>query len=56
MKTNLSLLEILKNEQKKRSKGGIYHQTQIKFSYNTNRIEGSKLSEEQTRFIYETNT
>ncbi len=32
------------------------HQTQIKLSFNTNRIEGSKLSEEQTRYIYETNT
>ncbi|PIE86253.1 MAG: cell filamentation protein Fic [Bacteroidia bacterium] len=37
-------------------KGGIYHKTQIKLTYNTNRIEGSKLSEEQTRYIYETNT
>jgi len=37
-------------------KGGIYHQTQIKLAYNSNRIEGSKLSEEQTRYIYETNT
>ncbi|HPS13724.1 MAG TPA: Fic family protein, partial [Prolixibacteraceae bacterium] len=35
---------------------GIYHQTQIQLAYNTNRIEGSKLSEEQTRYIYETNT
>ncbi len=38
------------------NKGGFYHQTQIKFSFNTNRIEGSKLSEEQTGYIYETNT
>ena len=37
-------------------KGGLYHQTQIKLAYNSNRIEGSILSEEQTRYIYETNT
>jgi len=41
---------------KMRLKGGLYHQTQILFSYNTNRIEGSQLSEEQTRLIYETNS
>ncbi|GHU49075.1 hypothetical protein FACS1894200_07220 [Spirochaetia bacterium] len=37
-------------------KGGIYHSTQIKLCYNSNRIEGSKLSLDQTRYIYETNT
>jgi len=37
-------------------KGGLYHQTQIKLAYNSNRIEGSRLSEEQTRYIFETNT
>ena len=37
-------------------KGGIYHQTQIKLTYNSNRIEGSRLSEDQTRYIFETNT
>lgn len=37
-------------------KGGLYHQTQIRLAYNSNRIEGSKLSEEQTRYIFETNT
>jgi Fic family protein len=39
-----------------RLKGGIYHLTQIKLCYNSNRIEGSGLTEEQTRYIYETNT
>jgi len=39
-----------------RLKGGLYHTTQIKLAYNSNRIEGSKLSEEQTRYIFETNT
>ncbi len=37
-------------------KGGIYHQTQIILAYNSNHIEGSKLTEEQTRYIFETNT
>ena len=37
-------------------KGNLYHNTQIIFSYNTNHIEGSKLTEDQTRYIYETNT
>lgn len=36
--------------------GGIYHRTQIDFTYNSNHIEGSKLTHEQTRYIYETNT
>ena len=52
----MKLLEILKEEKASNLKGGIYHKTQIKLAYNTNRIEGSKLSEEQTRYIYETNT
>ena len=39
-----------------RLKGNLYHNTQITFAYNTNHIEGSRLTEEQTRFIYETNT
>ncbi len=52
----MKLLEILQREKSSRLKGGIYHSTQIKLTYNTNRIEGSQLSEEQTRYIYETNT
>lgn len=52
----MKLLETLKQEKSSNLKGGIYHKTQIKLTYNTNRIEGSKLSEEQTRYIYETNT
>jgi Fic family protein len=51
----MELLKILREEKSSGLKGGIYHQTQIKLAYNTNRIEGSKLSEEQTRYIYETN-
>ncbi len=52
----IKLLSQLKNEKNAGLKGGLYHQTQVKLSYNTNRIEGSKLSEAQTRYIYETNT
>ncbi|MDL2257236.1 Fic family protein [Bacteroidales bacterium OttesenSCG-928-I14] len=52
----MSLLEELQKEKSSGLKGGLYHKTQIKLAYNTNRIEGSKLSEEQTRYIYETNT
>ena len=49
-------IKTLREEKHSGLKGGLYHQTQIKLAYNTNRIEGSKLSEEQTRYIYETNT
>ncbi len=52
----MKLLETLQEEKSSNLKGGVYHKTQIKLTYNTNRIEGSKLSEEQTRYIYETNT
>lgn len=50
------LVERLQDEQDAKLKGGLYHQTQIKLTYNSNRIEGSQLSEEQTRYIFETNT
>lgn len=50
-----SLLYQLREEKKLRLKGGIYHQTQVKLSYNSNHMEGSRLTEEQTRYIYETN-
>lgn len=52
----MGLLTVFRDEQSSRQKGGIYHHTQIKLAYNTNRIEGSKLSEKQTRYIYERNT
>lgn len=52
---NTPLLDRLKEEMDMNLKGGIYHTTQIKLCYNSNRIEGSKLSEDQTRYIYETN-
>ena len=50
------VLERLKEEKEMRLKGCLYHYTQVKFAYNTNRIEGSKLTEDETRYIYETYT
>lgn len=51
-----TLLYRLREEKKIKLKGGMYHQTQIKLSYNSNHMEGSTLTEDQTRYIYETNT
>lgn len=51
-----TLLFRLREEKKIQLKGGIYHQTQVKLAYNSNHMEGSKLTEDQTRYIYETNT
>lgn len=53
---NNFLVKQLLEEKNMKLKGGIYHQIQIKFAYNSNHIEGSKLSEEQTRYIYETHS
>lgn len=50
------ILKVLKEQRASNFKGNIYHQVQIKFSYNTNRIEGSTLTEEQTAYIFQTNT
>ena len=50
------LLDLLLEEKRMRLKGGLYHKTQVNLAYNSNRIEGSRLTEEQTRYIYETNT
>ncbi len=50
------LLEILRREKESRLKGGIYHRTQVDLTYNSNHIEGSRLTHEQTRLIFETNT
>lgn len=46
----------LREEMEMKLKGGLYHQTQIRFAYNSNHIEGSRLTEDQTRNIYETHT
>ncbi|MBQ6729235.1 MAG: Fic family protein [Bacteroidales bacterium] len=50
------LLAALREQKEMRMKGGIYHRIQIDLTYNSNHIEGSRLSKEQTRFIFETNT
>lgn len=50
------LLKQLIEEKGIKLKGGIYHQIQINFAYNSNHIEGSRLSEDQTRYIYETHS
>ena len=50
------LLQTLRREKEARMKGGIYHRTQIDLTYNSNHIEGSRLTHEQTRFIFETST
>lgn len=50
------LLKRLREEKDGQIRGGIYHRTQIDFTYNSNHIEGSRLTHEQTRYIFETNT
>ena len=50
------LTSFLIDEQQAHRKGGLYHKTQVQLAYNSNRIEGSKLTEEQTRYIFETRT
>lgn len=51
-----TLLEILQHEKAARYSGGIYHKAQIEMTYNSNHIEGSRLTHDQTRYIFETNT
>ena len=51
-----TLLSILQEEKRTQYAGGIYHKTQIDLTYNSNHIEGSRLTHDQTRYIFETNT
>lgn len=51
-----TLLEVLKAEKAAKLHGGIYHKIQIDLTYNSNHIEGSRLTHDQTRYIFETNT
>lgn len=51
-----AILQVLREEKGAKISGGLYHETQIRLTYNSNRMEGSKLSEDQTRLIFETNT
>ena len=55
-KKSRSLLEILQEEKSMSLSGGIYHKIQIELTYNSNHIEGSRLTHDQTRYIFETNT
>lgn len=50
------LLDILRNEKANKYSGGIYHKTQIDLTYNSNHMEGCRLTHDQTRYIFETNT
>lgn len=53
---NNSLKSYFQEEKQSKRKGGLYHKTQVNLAYNSNKIEGSKLTEEQTRYIFETRT
>ena len=50
------LLQTLRDEKSIRMSGGLYHELQVRMTYNSNHIEGSRLTEDQTRLIFETNT
>lgn len=50
------ILQALREEKDAKISGGLYHELQVRMTYNSNHIEGSRLSEEQTRLIFETNT
>jgi len=52
----IDVLKLLLEEKEMNYKGGLYHETQIRLAYNSNKIEGSSLTEEQTRFMYETSS
>lgn len=51
-----TLLDILKEQKDSKLSGGIYHRIQVDLTYNSNHIEGSRLTHDQTRYIFETNT
>ena len=52
----ITLLDILQEQKASKYSGGIYHKTQIDLTYNSNHIEGSRLTHDQTRYFFETNT
>lgn len=54
--SKINVLAILREQKEMKLKGNLYHQTQVSFAYNTNHIEGSTLTEDQTRYIFETNS
>ena len=55
-KSPKTLLDVLKAEKAAKLHGGIYHKIQIELTYNSNHMEGSRLTHDQTRYIFETNT
>lgn len=55
-KSENAILQILRDEKEAGISGGLYHELQVRMTYNSNHIEGSRLTEEQTRMIFETNT
>ena len=52
----MTLLDILREEKDSRLSGGVYHKIQIDLTYNSNHMEGSRLTHDETRYIFETNT
>ena len=52
----ITLMDILQEEKESKYAGGIYHKTQIDLTYNSNHMEGSRLTHDQTQYIFETNT
>ena len=54
--SKINVLDILREQKEMKLKGNLYHRTQVSFAYNSNHIEGSTLTEDQTRYIFETNT
>ena len=55
-KSENAILQLLREEKEAKVSGGLYHELQVRMTYNSNHIEGSKLTEDQTRLIFETNT
>ena len=55
-KSENAILQILREEKETKISGGLYHELQVRMTYNSNHIEGSRLTEDQTRLIFETNT
>ena len=54
--SKINVLGMLREQKEMKLKGNLYHRTQVSFAYNTNHIEGSTLTEDQTRYIFETNS
>ena len=55
-RSNNPILQVLREEKRAKISGGLYHELQVLMTYNSNHIEGSRLTEDQTRLIFETNT